>query len=130
MLFVRILEHIRSRPSQEPLNLALAFLTTPPWGIEGYTLMLRTYDMPVDMLRLEKIDAAPTGVPQSSAELLSSPRTLVIIYPEIEARLKSVLEEQVRAFEKLPCPMRTLNGVNRFDLWVSPSMEWICAAGQ
>ncbi len=130
MLFVRILEHIRWRSGQGPLNLTLAFLTTPPWGTEGYSLMLRTYDIPTDMLRLAKIEATPTGLPPSSVELLSSPRTLTIIYPEIEASLKSALEEQVRAIDKLPCPMRALNGVIRFELWVSPSMEWICAAGQ
>ncbi len=130
MLFMRIMEHIRGHTANEPQNLVFAFLTEPPWGIDGYSMMARNYDIPTDQVRLEKITVSANGLPLDSMEVLRSPRTVVMIYPEMDEGTRSALVEPVRALGKLPCAVRTLTGVTRFSLWVSPTMEWICAAGQ
>ena len=90
--------------------------------------MLQAYDIPVEWLRLDKLDAGNNNLLKGSAGLLGAQNTVVLIYPDINKVLQSEWTEVVRGVGKQSCPIKTANGVTRFNLWYSPSMEWICDA--
>ena len=128
MLFVRLLEHIHQHGEVNGERVVFAFLTTPPWGIDGYYMMLKTYDVSPEQVQLEHIDIKNRAIPEDSLDLLISQNTLVIIYPVIDEKVQSALVGPVQALGKQPCQIKTVNGVTRFTLWYSPPMEWICEA--
>ena len=70
MLFVKLLGRIRERAENKPDGLRFAFVTTPPWGIEGYLLMLQVYDIPIKWVRPDKLDAGNNNLLKGSAGLL------------------------------------------------------------
>jgi hypothetical protein len=102
------------------------FLTTPPWGIDGYLLFLNTYDIPDNEIQLKKVDVEATQLPVDTSEMIQKSDALVIIYPDLEAGLQEDLSSRLEALGKLPCQIKTVNGTMRFILWYSQPMEWVC----
>ncbi len=37
-----------------------------------------------------------------------------------------LMEEELRALGKVPCPIKTTIGDTRFTLWHAPELEWLC----
>jgi hypothetical protein len=127
MLFMRVLEHIQKHDVHNKEGpITILFLTTPPWGIDGYLLFLNTYDIPDNEIQLKKVDVEATQLPVATSEMIQKSDALVIIYPDLEAGLQEDLSSRLEALGKLPCQIKTVNGTMRFILWYSQPMEWVC----
>ena len=126
MLFMRVLERIQMHQVHEEGPVTIWFLTTPPWGIDGYRLFLTTYDIPDDKIRLEKVDIEASQIPEVTAEMIRKSNALVIIYPDLDPGLQDTLSTALEGLGKLPCQIKTTNDYTRFILWYSRPMEWVC----
>jgi hypothetical protein len=130
MLFMRILERIQMHEVDKEAPITFWFLTAPPWGIDGYQLLLKVYDISDDEIRLEKVDIAESQLPEGIDQIVQKVDAFVIIYPELNPSLQDALSTVIKGLGKLPCQIKTVNGDTRFVLWYSQPMEWICADGE
>ncbi len=129
MLFMRLVERIQAQKPAPQAPLTIWFLTIPPWGIDGYRLFLTAYDVPENLLHLEKVDMQGVQLPAGVAEKVQDASSLVIIYPDIDAGVQSAIGSSLAALGKQSCPIKTVNGYTRFLLWTSAPVAWACEAG-
>lgn len=126
MLFMRVLERIQLHELLDEGPITIWFLTTPPWGIDGYLLFLDTYDVPDDKIQLEKVDIEASQLSEDITEMVQKSDALVIIYPDLDPGLQEALSTKLEEMGKLPCQIKTVNNYTRFILWYSQPMEWVC----
>jgi len=128
MLFMRVVERIQAQKPSGHAPLTIWFLTTPPWGIDGYRLFLTTYDIPESLVRLEKLDVEGGQLPDGFSDKVQDANSLVIIYPDIEPGMQETLGIRLAELGKQACPVKTANSYTRFLLWYSSPVEWVCEA--
>ncbi|MEP7131708.1 MAG: hypothetical protein ABI914_01000 [Acidobacteriota bacterium] len=122
------IEAVFNRTAQKARDLApdrerhFLFLTDQ-WSVAyGFDSLREVYRLPP----LSDVKLVEGDLPDGGLGRVSAPAALVIVRPELPARVRAALEDLLRRAGKVPCPARNQAGSTRLVVWQSPELPRFC----
>jgi 4-amino-4-deoxy-L-arabinose transferase-like glycosyltransferase len=127
-LFLRIVQNLPDFEPTRSTPLTFLFLTDTQWGIDGLYTLMRAYDVPASLVRLQREPLSEGFLPLQLGELIKERNTVVIMQPSMDENWKANLGAQLGALDKIPCDIKEYNQKDtRFVLWHAPELSALCS---
>jgi hypothetical protein len=130
VMFVRLMQKLRTIDAQTAVPKTFLFLTEKSWGIEGYFWLLKAYEIPTWRVQMMRLPLQAPILPESSRDLMLDRNTFIIIQPDMDSDWEERLSAQLDKLGKESCEIREYtNRTLRFVLWYSPDFGELCVPG-
>jgi hypothetical protein len=127
VLYVRFLQKIQGFETRSEYPKTIVFLTDNSWGIDGYYLIDRVYNVPSWQVNLRRTALDEPRLTSDLLDLIRQRNTMVIIQPGLIQEWKNRLSTEISQLGKMPCEIKEFtNRDTRFVVWLSPELASLC----